>query len=178
MENANNVAKGIVKTSVGYMMFTAIFGIVLGLVMLFYPGGTMALMSAAFIVFQIILSVFIIYYTLTEAIHYFKTHHLFAGIFYSLIGAVAFVFVWIFDVGVLFYIVAFFLVLTGLADIIGAFRLPAGKGFLILLGIINILIAIIIVRNPVILPLLIAWYVLFWGISRLFLSIELRNLLK
>lgn len=35
-----------------------------------------------------------------------------------------------------------------------------------------------VVRHPIVLPLLIAWYVLFWGISRLFLSIELRKVLK
>jgi hypothetical protein len=37
---------------------------------------------------------------------------------------------------------------------------------------------VIILMNPIVLPLLIAWYVLFWGISRLFLSFELKRFLK
>jgi uncharacterized membrane protein HdeD (DUF308 family) len=40
----------------------------------------------------------------------------------------------------------------------------------------NILIGTIMIQYPMILPLLIAWYVLFWGISRLLLAFELKRL--
>lgn len=173
-----DAVKGMVKTSISYMLFSSVLGIALGLIMLFYPGGTMVLMEAAFTFLQIILTIFIIYYTLSEAIHYFKASHAAAGAFYCIIGAVATALIWLFNVGIIFYVIAFFLILTGIGDIVGGFRLPRGRGLLILLGIINILIAAVILRNPIILPLLIAWYVLFWGISRLILSIELRKAIK
>ena len=176
MENQNEVFRGVIKTSISYMTFTAVLGIVLGLVMLFYPGGTMVLMEAAFTFFQIILTIFILYYTLTEAIFYFKLGGTFKGILFALIGAVAMIMVWSLGVGFIYFVIAFFLILTGIFDIVGGFRLSRGRVFLILLGVLNILIALIILRNPVILPFLIAWYVLFWGISRLFLAIELRGL--
>jgi len=176
MENQNDIVRGVIKTSIGYMTFTAILGIVLGLVMLFYPGGTMVLMEAAFAFFQIILTIFILYYTITEAVFYFKTGGTFKGILYAMIGVAATVLVWSQGVGFIFYVIAFFLIVTGIFDIVGGMRLSRGRVFLILLGVLNILIAMIILRNPAILPFLIAWYVLFWGISRLFLAIELRGL--
>jgi uncharacterized membrane protein HdeD (DUF308 family) len=84
----------------------------------------------------------------------------------------------VFNVSLVYFIIAFFLVLTGISDIVGGTKLPGGRHFLIFLGIVNILIAVIILMNPIVLPLLIAWYVLFWGISRLFLSFELKRFLK
>jgi uncharacterized membrane protein HdeD (DUF308 family) len=178
MGDETNIAKGIVKTSIGYMMFSATIGVALGLVMLFYPGGTMALMEAAFTFFQVIISIFILYYTISEALYYFKSASPVRGVFYVAVGLLATLFVWLFNINLIYYIIAFFLILTGIGDIAGGLRLPRGKYFLIFLGIVNILIAIIILRNPLVLPLLLAWYVLFWGVSRLFLSFELRKVFK
>ena len=59
MNNEEDFAKGILKTSVSYMVLSAAIGIIIGLIMLFYPGGTMALMEAAFIIFQLLLTIFI-----------------------------------------------------------------------------------------------------------------------
>jgi len=95
-----------------------------------------------------------------------------------LIGILAIIFIWLFNVSLVYFIIALFLILAGISDIVGGMKLPRGKNFLIFLGIVNILIAVIILVHPVVLPLLIAWYVLFWGISRLFLSFELKKLLK
>ena len=178
MGEENNVAKNLVKSSVTYMIVSSSVGFVLGLVMLLYPGGTMVLMEAAFVIFQTILSVFIIFYTVSEALHYFRLAHPVRGVIYILIGLAATIMVWFFNVNLIYFIIAFFLILTGLGDIIGSAKLPGARFFLILLGIINILIAIVILRYPVILPLMIAWYVLFWGISRLFLAFELRRFFK
>ena len=176
--NGEDFTLGILKTSVSYMVLSAAIGIVIGLIMLLYPGGTMALMDAAFIIFQLLLTIFIGYYTLTEALYYFKMGRVSGGALYALIGILAIIFIWLFNVSLVYFIVAFFLVLTGMSDIVGGMKLSRGKNFLIFLGIVNILIAIIILMYPLVLPLLIAWYVLFWGISRLFLSLELKKMLK
>lgn len=178
MGNGEDFAKGVLKTSASYMVLSAAIGIIIGLIMLFYPGGTMALMEAAFIIFQLLLTIFIGYYALTEALYYFKTDRTLGGVLYALIGILAIIFIWVFDVSLVYFIIAFFLVLTGISDIVGGTKLPGGRHFLIFLGIVNILIAVIILMNPIVLPLLIAWYVLFWGISRLFLSFELKRFLK
>lgn len=178
MSNEKDFAEGILKTSVSYMVLSAAIGIIIGLIMLLYPGGTMVLMEAAFIIFQLLLTIFIGYYALTEAFYYFKTDRILWGALYALIGILAIIFIWLFNVSLVYFIIALFLVLTGISDIVGGMKLPRGKNFLIFLGIVNILIAVIILINPVVLPLLIAWYVLFWGISRLFLSFELKKLLK
>jgi uncharacterized membrane protein HdeD (DUF308 family) len=178
MSNEKDFAEGILKTSVSYMVLSAAIGVIIGLIMLFYPGGTMALMEAAFIIFQLLLTIFIGYYALTEALYYFKTDRILGGVLYALIGILAIIFIWVFNVSLVYFIIAFFLVLTGISDIVGGTKLPGGRHFLIFLGIVNILIAVIILMNPLVLPLLIAWYVLFWGISRLFLSFELKRLLK
>ena len=178
MSNGEDFAEGILKTSVSYMVLSSAIGIIIGLIMLFYPGGTMALMETAFIIFQMLLTIFIGYYALTEALYYFKTDRTLGGVLYALIGILAIIFIWLFNVSLVYFIIAFFLILAGISDIVGGTKLPRGKHFLIFLGIVNILIAVIILMNPVVLPLLIAWYVLFWGISRLFLSFELKRLLK
>lgn len=178
MVDENDIAKGFIKSSIGYMMFSAIVGIVLGLVMLLYPGGTMALMQAAFMIFQIIITIFVVYYSVSEAIRYFKSSKTIAGVFYIIIGIIVTILIWVLNVSLIYYLIAFFLVLTGIGDIFGGMRLPGARFFLIFLGVVNILIAVIILRHPIVLPLLIAWYVLFWGISRLFLSFELRKLMK
>lgn len=178
MSNGGDVGKDFVKSSITYMIVSASVGIILGLIMLLYPTGTMAMMETAFIIFQIIVSIFIVYYTVSEAIAYFKLNHPVRGVIYILTGLVATVLIWVFNVSLIYFIIAFFLVLTGIGDIIGSSKLPRARYFLILLGIINILIAIVILKYPVILPLMIAWYVLFWGISRLFLAIELRKEFK
>lgn len=166
------------KTSVGYMLVTSLVGIVLGLVMLLYPGGTMSLMRAGFWVFQVILTIFILYYTLSEAVHFFRSQHTFRAVTYVAIGAIFTALIWILDVSLIYYAVAFFLGVIGVTELIGAFYVPVGKFFLALLGMIDLMVGIIILLNPVILAYLIAWYVLFWGVSRLLLSLELRKALR
>ncbi len=168
--------KDIFKASTGYMALAALVGIILGMIMLFYPGGTMILMASAFWVLQLFLSIFILYYTISEARHYFKTRHGGTGVWYLLIGVAATIFIWLLNVGVIYLIVAFFLILTGIGELIGSFHARGETFFIALLGIINLMVGILILSNPLILPLLIAWYVLFWGISRLFLAMELRRI--
>jgi uncharacterized membrane protein HdeD (DUF308 family) len=158
------------------MWFTSILGIVLGGVMLFYPGGTMRLMSVGFRVFQGIITAFIAYYALSEAYYHLKAKSTALAVIYIILGLLFGGLVWYLNTQFLYYILAFFLFLTGLVEIIGAMSLPAGRFFLILLGIIDLLFAFVVLKYPVVLALVIAWYVLFWGISRLCLAFELRRL--
>ncbi len=166
------------KTSTGYMVVTSLVGMVLGLVMLLYPGGTLALMKAGFQIFQIILSLFILFFSLIEAIHFFKGSHWARGSLYLLLGALFIALVWVLDVSLIYYAIALFLALIGTTEIVAAFRFPVGKFFLGLLGFVDLMVAVIILMYPVVLALLIAWYVLFWGISRLLLALELRRTLN
>lgn len=175
-----NQSRDLVKTALGmsakYFIVTAIGAIVVGLIMLFYPGGTMKLLDAAFIIFQALITVFILMFTISAAMSGFNRGSKVSGALSLIIGALAVIFVWAFSVNVIYFIVAAFLILSGAAEIYGGFRIAAARYFLILLGIVNILVGVIIIRNPVVLPLLIAWYLLFWGISRLFLGMELKKI--
>lgn len=176
MSNGDDIIRRSLKMSVGYMMFTAILAIIVGIIMLFYPGGTMKLMETAFIIFQIILSVFILGYTISEAVHYLRSGSKGGAIAFALIGVVATALIWLFSVKIIFIIVAFFLILAGVVDIAGGVKLPIARYFLIFLGSANIMVGIAVLIYPMILPFLIAWYALFWGLSRLFLSLELRKM--
>ncbi len=166
------------RTSPGYMMFAAAIAIVLGLIMLWYPGGTMELMSAAFWVVQVILSIFVLTYTISECIYQYRAGHKGGGLLYLAIGLLVTVLIWLFSVGFVYMLIAIFLIIIGLAEIIGGFQMNVGKYFLIFLGLVNVMIGAIILRYPVALPLLIAWYVLFWGVSRLFFAFELKRMMK
>lgn len=166
------------KFSSGWMIFTSILGIVLGLVMLFYPGGTMTLMKAGFKIFQILLSIFIVYYAISHAIQHFKAEQVWNAVAFLLLGAIFTALIWWMDVRFLYYVIAFFLFVTGISSLIGAWTMPTGKFFLALLGLIDILFGVVIIRYPVVLALIIAWYVLFYGVSRLLLALELRKALS
>ena len=169
--------KNVLKASTGYMTLSGLLGILLGLIMLFFPGGTLILMESAFWVFQLFLSIFILYYALTEAAHYLKAKRAGTGIGYILIGILATIFIWLFNVGILYFIIAFFLILAGIGEIIGAFRAGGAGPMFFLLGLVNIFFGILIMTNIFVLPIIIAWYVIFWGISRFLFSLELRKTL-
>jgi uncharacterized membrane protein HdeD (DUF308 family) len=175
MNQSRDVVKKALGMSAKYFIATAIGAIVVGLIMLFYPGGTMKLLDAAFIIFQALITIFIIIFTISAAMSSFDHGSKVSGVLSLIIGALAVIFVWAFSVNVVYFIVAAFLILSGAAEIYAGFRIAAARYFLILLGIVNILVGVIIIRNPVVLPLLIAWYLLFWGISRLFLGMELKK---
>ena len=84
--------------------------------------------------------------------------------------------VWLFNVGFVYLIVSIFFVLVGISEIVGAFHLDYGRYFLLFLGLLNIFIGGLMIKYPEVLPFLIAWYVLFWGLSRLFLALEIRKM--
>jgi hypothetical protein len=176
MSNGGDIVRQSLRMSVGYMMFTAVLAIIVGIIMLFYPGGTMRLMETAFVIFQIILSVFILGYTISEAAHYLRSGSKGGAVTFAVIGVVATALIWLFSVKIIFIVVALFLILAGAVDIAGGIRLPVARYFLIFLGLANIMIGIAVLVYPTILPFLIAWYALFWGMSRLFLSLELRKM--
>lgn len=175
MKQQQDIVRSALGMSVKYFIVTAIGAIVVGLIMLFYPGGTMKLMDAAFIIFQALITLFVIMFTISYAMNSFNHGERVHGIITLLIGVIAVALVWAFSVNFIYFIIAAFLILSGAAEIIGGIRIPVVRYFLILLGIINILVGVIIIRNPVVLPLLIAWYLLFWGVSRLFLGLELKK---
>lgn len=175
MEENRSLVIGPFKTSITYMMVSAIISIVIGLIMLFYPGGTFRVFEVAFKVFQVGISIFVAYYALTEFIYYLKTRKTFLAIVYLLIGIAAVTLIWVIDISLIFYIVAAFFLLTGIIEIIGSFQIPQARYLFIILGFINILLGMIIIRHPNVLPFLFAWYVLFWGFSRFFLTLALRQ---
>ena len=178
MNEIDAQVRGVVKASAGYMSFAAIIGIIIGFLMLIFPGGTMKLMSAAFTIFQVILSIFILAYAISEGVGHIRNGARSAGIIYIIIGILATALVWLFQASIIYYVVAALLIASGLAEVIAGFRVEMGRYFIIFLGVINIAIGFVILRFPVALPLLIAWYVLFWGVSRLLLSMELRRLTR
>lgn len=167
---------GIFRTTIGGMIATAVVGIVLGFILLVFPLGTTVLMGLSLEVAQIFLSFFILYYAVSESVQYFKAGQAWAGFGYAGAGVLATLFVWIFHVSIIYWAVAFFLVLTGIGEVFGAFRVYGGSFFLAALGVLNIFIGLAIIRHPAILNLIVAWYILFWGISRLALALEMRKL--
>ena len=138
----------------------------------------MRLMATGFKVFQIIITGLVLYFCLTEAIPSFKEGHISRGAVFVVLALVAVLLIWVLNVSLVYYVLAFFLAVFGVAEIIGAFQVPQAKFFLALLGIIDILVAVIIILNPTILAYLVAWYVLFWGLSRLFLALEFRKVVR
>lgn len=166
------------KSSITSLLWTSTLAIILGIVMLLYPGGTMALMSTAFAILQAGISIFILAHALQEALHGFRGGKRWAGIAALIIGVAAICIVWLFDIRTLMLIFAVFCVAAGAAEIIKAFCFPLVRNFLLLLGFINIMAGIIIIKYPIALPLLIAWYIFFWGLSHLFLALELKRLVR
>ena len=158
------------------MIIASVLALILGFVMLLYPGGTMALMGAAFTVLQAMISIFILAYAISEATRHFKGGSRGLGIASIAIGVGAVLLVWIFDVRIVWIIFALFCILAGLGEIFGAFSMHSARYFLFLLGLLNIMVGAIVLKYPLALPLLIAWYVLFWGISRLLLALEIRRI--
>lgn len=168
----------VVKAATGHMITAAVLGIALGTLMLLYPGGTVVLMASAFAVFKWLLSVFILCWALSEAATYFRERCTMTGIGCILLGIVAVVLLWSLGLGIVYVVVSAFMIISGMGEIFGSFHRAGGTFFLTLLGIIDIIVGILVVTNPLILPFLVAWYVLFWGISRLMLALELKRLLR
>ncbi len=168
--------ENIVKHETFHMMLGAVIAVILGFIMLLYPGGTMALMGAAFWMIKLLLSIFILAYTVPEAVRNFRTGSKGHGALYLAIGILATALVWFFEVGFVYMVVSFFFILVGISEVFGAFQLAYGRYFLLFLGLLNILIGAVMLKNPMLLPLLIAWYVLFWGFSRFFLALEIRKM--
>ncbi len=168
--------EGLLKHETYQMMFGAILAIILGVIMLIYPGGTMALIAGAFWIVKLIFSIFVLTYAISEAMRCFTADRKGCGLLYLGLGILATILIWLFNVGFLYLIISLFFVLMGIGEIFGAFYLNYGRYFLIFLGLLNIIIGVVMMKHPMLLPLLIAWYVLFWGISRLFLSLEIRKM--
>jgi uncharacterized membrane protein HdeD (DUF308 family) len=134
-------------------------------------------MQTSFRIFQAIITGLVLYFCLTEAIPSFREGHTARGVVFVVLALIAVILIWVIKVSLIYYILSFFLGIFGVTELIGAFQVPRGKFFLALLGIIDLLVAVIIILHPVILAYLVAWYVLFWGLSRLFLALEFRKAL-
>ncbi|HPQ82065.1 MAG TPA: hypothetical protein PLZ86_10170, partial [bacterium] len=131
---------GQLKMSSSSTIVAAILAIVLGFVMLLYPGGTMALMGVAFTTLQAILTIFILAYAISEAVGYFRAGRKAAGLFAIIFGLAAVLLVWLFNVGIVYMVFALFCIVAGISEVIGAFTFPAARALLMLLGLINIMI--------------------------------------
>ncbi len=163
------------QQSLRYLFFAAILAIILGITMIAYPGGTVSLMAAAFWGLQVIVSSFILLAVIPDTLKLLKSDRKMLAITHLLLGLAAMALVWIFDVRLIYVIVACFFIFAGVTEIGNAFIIPAARYFLLLLGILNVVIGILLLEYPLMLPLLLAWYILFWGVSRFFLSLELRK---
>ncbi|MCX6356829.1 MAG: hypothetical protein NT045_02970 [Candidatus Aureabacteria bacterium] len=163
--------------SLTYMALSALLGIALGVLMLQYPGGTECLMESSLQIFQAVLTVFILCYSLSEATRYIRMGYRWGGGAYILLGIGASVLVWVFTLQMLYIMIAIFLMLAALGEIIGSLRAIGKSYFLTFLGVVNIVIAFYILRYPIIFQYLVAWYVLFWGVSRMFFYFELKRIL-
>ncbi len=164
------------KAYYNHTLFTSILAILIGLVFLSYPGGPIQLIQLAFWSLQLIVTIFVLAYTFSEAYASFKSKSNSRALLYIALGIVTSVIVWFFEVNIVYMIVALFLFFSGLVEIIGAVQLTNGRFFLALLGVLNIIMSAVMFKYPIILSVLLAWYILFWGVSRFFLSLELRRL--
>jgi len=164
------------KAYYNHTLFTSIVAIVVGLVFLSYPGGPIELIQLAFWALQLIITVFVLAYTFSEAYASFKAKIKSRGVLFILLGLVTAAVVWLFDVSVIYMIVALFLLFSGLVEILGAVQLTNGRFFLAMLGVLNIIMAAVMFKYPIILSVLLSWYILFWGVSRFFLALEIRRL--
>jgi len=45
-----------------------------------------------------------------------------------------------------------------------------------MLGVLNIIMAAVMFKYPLVLSVLLSWYILFWGVSRFFLALEIKRL--
>lgn len=169
---------GFLNFSMRQMVVASVAAIILGVIMLVYPGGVLALMSGAFWSIQLVLTVFIIIYAISEIVRNSKAGRSWAVFVPIILSVLAIAFIWLLNINFVYFVIAFFFILAGVVEIIGSFSVIYGKFFIFLLGVINIMVGAIIVRHPLILPLLIAWYILFWGVSRLMLALEIHALMK
>jgi len=165
-----------IKAYYNHTLFTSIVAIVAGLIFLSYPGGPIKLMDAAFWTLQLIATIFIAAYTVSEAYASAKSQGKLRAVLYIILGIVAIATIWMFSTRAIYLIVAMFLLFTGVVEILGAVQLANGRFFLALLGVLNIMLAAVMFKYPLILPLLLTWYILFWGVSRFFLALEIRRL--
>lgn len=169
---------GFLSFSMRQMVLAAAVAIILGVVMLVYPGGTLALMAGTFWSIQLVLTIFIVIYAVSEIVRNAKAGRKWEIFVPIVLGILAIAFIWLLDVSFIYFIAALFFILSGISEIVGSFYAIYGKFFVFLLGVINIMIGAIIIRHPMILPMLIAWYILFWGVSRLMLALEIRGMLR
>jgi len=108
------------KTYYNHTLFTSIVAMVLGLVFLSYPGGPIELIQLAFWSLQLVISVFVLTYTFSEAYASFRSNSKSRGVLFILLGIVTTGTAWLFDVSVVYMIVALFLLFSGLVEILAA----------------------------------------------------------
>lgn len=166
---------GELRISTTSMILTSLLAIILGFVMLVYPGGTMVLMTAAFRTLQIIISVFALAYGISAAMSNFKRSSVATGAAMLIAAVAATLLIWVFNVAIVYVVIAAFFIVSGVGEIFAGASVPVARYFFIMLGLMNIIVGAAIIKYPVILPLLLAWYVLFWGIARLCLSLEIKR---
>jgi len=72
----------LLKQPIKYILLASVISIILGTAMILYPCGAMTMMSAAFWIVQLVLSIFIFVYSVSEAIRYFKADIKRSAVFY------------------------------------------------------------------------------------------------
>ncbi len=165
------------KESLNYLLISSLVALGLGVFFILYPPGVTGLIEGGFQVFRLLLSLFFLYYAISEAVQHFRKQQKIAGVLYLIAAAIAITLIWLFDSKIVYLLIALIIAWMGVRHLIGSFIIPEGKFFLILLSMADLMIAFAVILYPMILTIMIAWYVVFWGISRLLLYLEFKKLL-
>lgn len=163
-------------------LLRGIFAILLGLMALFIPGAALTGLIIFLGAYMFIDGIFSIIAAITER----KTNSnwvwlLVTGLFGIIVGIITFYHPFA-TAAALVYLVAFWALVIGIAEIVWAIRLRKviqGEGWYILAGILSILFSLMVIFNPIAgaltLTLLFGIYALIIGIMLIALAFRLRN---
>lgn len=166
------------KESLNYLLVSAVVALALGVFFALYPQGATGLIEGGFHVFRVLLTLFFLYYAISEAVQHFQKQQKVPAILYLVAAAAVITFIWLLKSDIVYLIIALVIAWMGIRHLIGSFIIHEGKFFLLLLAMADMMIAIAVIAYPMILALIIAWYVIFWGISRLLLYFEFKKIIQ
>jgi len=161
-----------------------VLGILFGLIALFLPGATMLSLVLVFAAYAFVDGVFAIVSAVREAHAHERWGYLvLEGVVDIAVAAVAVLWPGITVVAFVF-LVAFWAILTGILELMAAFRLDFidGRGWLIFGGIVSILYGALLIVAPMIGAVVLTWwlgaYALVFGVSLVVLAFKLHARLE
>jgi uncharacterized membrane protein HdeD (DUF308 family) len=158
--------------------------ILFGLVALFLPGVTMLSLVFVFAAYTLVDGVFGIISSVRAARQNERWGYLlFEGLVDIAVAAIA-VFWPAITVAVFVFLIAFWAIVTGILELVAAFRLELvdGRGWLIFGGIVSILFGALLIVTPMIGAVVLTWwlgaYALVFGVALVVLAFRLRGRLE